>query len=354
MSMPDENKAKFVGQLLWHTISAPAILVGELLGKAGNAAFPKCGNCNKRLGRFSNMIQSLAKNYAEHKMADESVLKQQFLCQKCFDSHAYTRCKKTGQVFRCRDDCGAKFRSSQMRRNLSPHHPSSQIYESLSPEGLAIIDREHQDLQSRYRSWAGCTKQDYIRGYRVTKEIKLIRSDSGFDDPAEVENSLKWYCLQIGGNGLTKFFWDKHIRHHEEEYVAGHGKNGNPYYRTRRWTTADFSGHAVAVVAEATSVSSKSRRDSNGGGGGGGGDSHGPKGPRPSGPSVGTEAYYANILELKGKCTKEEIKSAYRKLIAEYHPDKVAHLGTELRELASTKAKALNEAFEFFSKKYKI
>lgn len=333
MSKSNESKAKTVGRLLWHTIGAPVILLGE----AGNATFPKCGNCNKRLGRFSNKVKPLATNYTEHKMGEEPVLKNQFLCQKCFDSHAYTRCQKTGQVFRCRDDCSAKFRSSQMCKNLSPHHPSSQLYGSLSPEGLAIIDREHQELQSRYRGWAGCTKQDYLRGYRITKEIKLIRSDSGFDDPAEVENSLKWQCLQIGGNGLTKFFWDKHIRHHEEEYVAGYGKNGNPYYRTRRWTTADFSGHAVAVLAQTTSPSANSKKSKSD--------------KRTRQPS---EADYWNILGLSGNITKEDIRKAYRKAMTEYHPDKVASLGPELRALAEKKSKEINAAYDFFKKRYGV
>lgn len=336
MSQSGESKAKTAGRLLWRTISAPVIL----LGQASNAAFPKCGNCNKRLGRLSNMAKPLAQNFTEHKMPEEPVLKHQFLCQRCFEAHSFSRCSKTGQIFRSRDDRSAEFRSSQMCQNLSPHHPSSQVYGALSPDGLAAIDREHQELQSRFRRWAGCSKQDVLRGHRITKELKLIRSDDGYDDPAGVEEALKWHCLQIGGNGLIKFFWDKHIRHHEGEYVAGYGKNGNPYYRTRRWTTADFSGHAVAVLAESTSPASRPNRTK---------EARDDK--ETSQPS---EADYWNILGLSGNITKEDIRKAYRKAMSEYHPDKVASLGPELRALAEKKAKEINQAYDFFRKRYGV
>lgn len=321
--------------------------------KCGKRAFPHkhCSLCESVCP--TNRSDELKRNYSEHGKHDQGIASAEFVCDTCFQGKELTKCAKTGVVFFRRDDRVGDYFGSQMLQNLSPHHPSSRLRGSLCEEGLALISREHQELQNRCRNWAGCTKQDYLRGYRIVKELGLIREDGQHDDPAEVEEALKLHCLQIGGSGLVKFFWDKHIRHHEEKYVAGHGKNGNPYYQTRRSTTADFSGHAVAVVAEAASVSAKTRRNDNGGGGGGG-DGRDPQGPRPSGPAVGTEAFYAQVLGLNGKCTKEEIKSAYRKLIAEYHPDKVSHLGTELRELASTKAKALNGAYEFFSKKYNI
>jgi len=41
-----------------------------------------------------------------------------------------------------------------------------------------------------------------------------------------------------------------------------------------------------------------------------------------------------------------EIKTAYRKCMSEYHPDKVMHLGLDLRKLAETKTKEYNLAFE--------
>ncbi len=42
----------------------------------------------------------------------------------------------------------------------------------------------------------------------------------------------------------------------------------------------------------------------------------------------------------------EEIRKAYQHRIAEYHPDKVAALGAELRELAERKSKEINLAYD--------
>jgi DnaJ-domain-containing protein 1 len=41
---------------------------------------------------------------------------------------------------------------------------------------------------------------------------------------------------------------------------------------------------------------------------------------------------------------------AYRQRMAEYHPDKVAHLGPELRELAEGKATEFNLAIKYIEK----
>ena len=48
-----------------------------------------------------------------------------------------------------------------------------------------------------------------------------------------------------------------------------------------------------------------------------------------------------------GHITLQEARIAYRKRIAEYHPDKVAHLGQELRELADRKALEINLAIQY-------
>jgi len=66
------------------------------------------------------------------------------------------------------------------------------------------------------------------------------------------------------------------------------------------------------------------------------------------------EHYYAKILGLTGKLTRTEIKKRYRDIVAKYHPDKVQHLGKEFQEMAEEKAKAINEAYDFFRERYGI
>jgi DnaJ like chaperone protein len=58
----------------------------------------------------------------------------------------------------------------------------------------------------------------------------------------------------------------------------------------------------------------------------------------------------AQILGLKGKVTKKEIKKHYRELLMRYHPDKAAMQEPNVREFAEHKTKELNEAYEVLEK----
>jgi len=51
------------------------------------------------------------------------------------------------------------------------------------------------------------------------------------------------------------------------------------------------------------------------------------------------------VLEVSPSASIDEIKLAYRKKISGYHPDRVASLAQELRELAEERSKAINEAY---------
>ena len=52
------------------------------------------------------------------------------------------------------------------------------------------------------------------------------------------------------------------------------------------------------------------------------------------------------VLEVAETATEEEIQSAYRKKVAQYHPDRVAHLPSEFQDLAHHKLLELNGARE--------
>jgi preprotein translocase subunit Sec63 len=53
-----------------------------------------------------------------------------------------------------------------------------------------------------------------------------------------------------------------------------------------------------------------------------------------------------------GRITLADARAAYRTRIAEYHPDKVAHLGPELRELAAKKSLQINLAMQFIAERH--
>lgn len=52
------------------------------------------------------------------------------------------------------------------------------------------------------------------------------------------------------------------------------------------------------------------------------------------------------ILEVSPDASDDDIKKAYRELAKKYHPDKVSHLGEEVRKTAEEKITALNAAYE--------
>ncbi|MBS3756241.1 MAG: DnaJ domain-containing protein [Desulfobacterales bacterium] len=52
------------------------------------------------------------------------------------------------------------------------------------------------------------------------------------------------------------------------------------------------------------------------------------------------------ILGIEPGASKEEIHEAYRRLVQQYHPDKVSHLGDEFRELAQDKFVEIQWAYE--------
>jgi len=64
------------------------------------------------------------------------------------------------------------------------------------------------------------------------------------------------------------------------------------------------------------------------------------------------ELRFAEILGVEKPFEEENVKATYRKLIAQYHPDRVSAMGPEIRDVAEVKAKEINEAYEYFRKKF--
>jgi len=53
------------------------------------------------------------------------------------------------------------------------------------------------------------------------------------------------------------------------------------------------------------------------------------------------------ILGVSPTATREQVVTAYQNLIRQYHPDKVAQMGTEIRSVAERKSKSINAAYDY-------
>jgi hypothetical protein len=61
-----------------------------------------------------------------------------------------------------------------------------------------------------------------------------------------------------------------------------------------------------------------------------------------------TRSYY-DLLGVGPTAPADEVKRAFRREIAKYHPDKVQHLGREFQEIAAVKAAELTQAYKTLS-----
>lgn len=70
---------------------------------------------------------------------------------------------------------------------------------------------------------------------------------------------------------------------------------------------------------------------------------------QPPGPPTYEPVTLSNwhrILEVNENASREEINAAYRRKISQYHPDKVAQMGEDIRAVADAKSQQINAAYE--------
>jgi preprotein translocase subunit Sec63 len=68
--------------------------------------------------------------------------------------------------------------------------------------------------------------------------------------------------------------------------------------------------------------------------------------PRAEDAAGGAPPPWAQVLGVAPTAGIDEIREAYRRLVAQYHPDKVAQLGPELQALANEKTQAITAAYQ--------
>lgn len=110
-----------------------------------------------------------------------------------------------------------------------------------------------------------------------------------------------------------------------------------------------FGYWIVAGLFNRKSASSTNTHSSDGSGDGAQRDRSQNEAPGNKSPSENDyiPASWFRILEVSESASREQIVTAYKQKIRQYHPDKVAQMGAEIRELAEFKSKQINTAYDY-------
>ena len=67
----------------------------------------------------------------------------------------------------------------------------------------------------------------------------------------------------------------------------------------------------------------------------------------PPGYEPVTRSNWYRILEVSEYASRDEVSTAYRRMISQYHPDKVSQMGEDIRAVADAKSQQINAAYKF-------
>jgi hypothetical protein len=201
-------------------------------------------------------------------------------------------------------------------------------------------------------------QQDPMKSYGVVSydNLRVVYTDGSFIESSTVPGDAEvidytWQYVRVDGGADLRFKYNRQIPRVRYGYVTLTSESG----------LAMHLQVSSAAAAERFSLAFSPRRRAD----------HGAAGPRSDGPrrkqappgnderaraSRGPEperegwgdakptAY--DVLGVSPSATAAEIHAAYRQMAQQYHPDRVAALGPEFRELAERRMKEINLAYD--------
>jgi hypothetical protein len=211
-----------------------------IFDKVVNAVAPKCSFCSERL--LKNRKSVLMHNFKTLSYTLKKIDNAKYICSNCVEKLKRQKCDSCAKVILASDNKAEELKAYKML-------PS--IYRVVCENCLKKLIKQHKEIELSFKNWIGGTKSEYIKGYRVVKNLGVVKYNANYcSDPSEVEEKLKLFSAQLGGNGLIKFFWNKEIEKSSKKVLAGYSKNDNPYYKTKYSTKTYFTGSATAVYLE--------------------------------------------------------------------------------------------------------
>lgn len=203
---------------------------------------------------FDNQIDTLRQNLETHAVELAEVSSARRVCPKCCERRLHSRCDRCSRPFLSACNAAASFRSdADAQRCLAPYHKDYGNWSLLCFDCYEACRASCQDVQMRLSQWKGSARGEYVRDFRTVEELGRVEYEGAeCDEPEKVEERLKLYTAQLGGNAFVKYYWEKHEERDSRSVLAGHSRNGNPYYRTEYSTERWFTGHATAVIVESS------------------------------------------------------------------------------------------------------
>lgn len=214
--------------------------------------FPCC-LCKSHFNVLKDRKNDLLNNFIEYRIDNQKISSSKHICNTCYVVHVRCKCSRCSGVFRSETDKSDSYKTdTEIKKWLKPYNKHySDTLGKLCVNCFHDCKKACQEVEKQESSWIGGVKSEYLRGYKTVKSLgRVDYKGKDCSEPDQVENKLKRYSAQLGGNGFVKYYWDKHETRSAKKVLAGYSKNDNPYYRTEYSTKRWFTGYATAIIAQ--------------------------------------------------------------------------------------------------------
>ncbi len=180
-----------------------------------------CSNCKKEFNVLYNKRSYLLENFNDLGLKQKSILDLDFICPDCVEDFEQSKCKKCSKVFLLKNN---KYKTLKKDKYIEEwlypygdYHPKQ--WKVLCTSCLAKSKSEAKEVEKRLKNWQGDTRYEYIKGYKTVKTLGQVEfNDHLFTEPNELEDELRKYSVQLGGNAFVKCFWKKE----QHRYFVGY------------------------------------------------------------------------------------------------------------------------------------
>ncbi|MDQ1318524.1 MAG: hypothetical protein QG588_2186 [Candidatus Poribacteria bacterium] len=217
-----------------------------------------CPLCNNDFNVFEDMKKKLGDHLKYHGIVVKEISQAKHVCPECFKKYIHTKCSRCKNPFPSHKDHIKKYQNdSDIKKWLVPYHSDySKEWTTLCPECYQKCLDSCKTVQLGLKTWVRSAES--ITNYDIVKVLGMVEyRGTSCSEPVEVEERLKVYSVQKGGNAYIKCHWSEQEQRNSKTVLAGYGKKGNPYYKTVHSTERWFTGYATAVLVEPVKKNNK-------------------------------------------------------------------------------------------------